>query len=158
MKKLQRPLPPQIRFTKEGFEKLKEEHEDLLKQRPPAVAELKKAREMGDLSENGYYKASRQKLNFIDGQLRRVQHALKYGKVIEANEANVVQLGRTVTLSDGTSDKIYEIVGDWEADPSIGKISLLSPIGKAIANKKVGDIITITIPAGEKQYTISSLK
>lgn len=158
MKKLQRPIPPQIRFTKEGYEKLKKEHEALLSQRPHAVSELKKAREMGDLSENGYYKASRQKLNFIDGQLRRVQHALKYGKVIESSDEDIVQVGRTVTLTDGEIEKVYEIVGDWEADPSAGKISLLSPIGKAIANKKVGDKVTIIIPAGEKIYTISTLK
>jgi transcription elongation factor GreA len=158
MKKAVRPLPPQIRFTKEGFEKLKKEHEELLKQRPPAVAELKKAREMGDLSENGYYKASKQKLNFIDGQLRRITHALKYASIIESVGVGIVEIGRTVTLSDGTNEKIYEIVGDWEADPMNGKISLLSPIGKAIADKKVGDEITIEIPAGKKSYTITALK
>lgn len=158
MKKLQRPLPPKIRFTKEGFEKLKKEHADLLAQRPHAVSELKKAREMGDLSENGYYKASRQKLNFIDGQLRRTAHALKYADIIESGGEDIVEIGRTVTLSDGKRDRVYEIVGDWEADPSAGKLSLLSPIGKAIANKKVGDEVTIDIPAGKKNFLIKGLE
>jgi transcription elongation factor GreA len=158
MKKAVRPLPPKIRFTKEGFEKLKQEHEDLLSQRPYAVSELKKAREMGDLSENGYYKASKQKLNFIDGQLRRTEHALKYADIIESGGADIVEIGKTVTLSDGKIERIYEVVGDWEADPSAGKISLLSPIGKAITNKKVGDEIVIEIPAGKKIYSITALK
>lgn len=158
MKKLQRPLPPKIRFTKEGFKKLKKEHEELLAQRPHAVSELKKAREMGDLSENGYYKASKQKLNFIDGQLRRSAHAIKYAEIIESGGTDMVQIGRTVTLSDGKIDRIYKIVGDWEADPSSGKLSLLSPIGKAIANKKVGDEVIIEIPAGKKVYKIAALK
>lgn len=158
MKKLTRPLPPKIRFTKEGFEKLKKEHEELLKQRPPAVAELKKAREMGDLSENGYYKASKQKLNFIDGQLRRTAHALKYAEIIESISSDIVEIGRTVTISDGTVERVYEMVGDWEADPSQGKLSLLSPIGKAIVGKKVGDEVTIEIPVGKKIYKITALK
>lgn len=158
MKKLTRPLPPKIKFTKEGYEKLKIEHEDLLKQRPHAVSELKKAREMGDLSENGYYKASRQKLNFIDGQLRRTAHALKYADIIESSGQDIVEIGRTVTLSDGKIERVYEMVGDWEADPSSGKLSLLSPIGKAIANKKVGDEVAIQIPAGVKHYKIIALR
>lgn len=158
MKKAVRPLPPKIRFTKEGFEKLQKEHESLLQQRPHAVSELKKAREMGDLSENGYYKASRQKLNFIDGQIRRSAHALKYAEIIEGTAANVVGIGKTVTLSDGKVDRVYTMVGDWEADPSGGKLSLLSPIGKAIIDKKVGDEVTIEIPAGTKNYKITALK
>lgn len=158
MKKAVRPQPANIRFTKEGYEKLKKEYADLLAQRPHAVSELKKAREMGDLSENGYYKASRQKLNFIDGQIRRAQYALKYAKIIESVGEDVVEIGRTVTITDGKSERVYEIVGDWEADPTNAKISLISPIGKAIANKKVGDEVIIEVPAGKKTYTITALQ
>jgi transcription elongation factor GreA len=158
MKKAVRIQPKHIRFTKEGFEKLKQEREELLKQRPDAVEHLKRAREMGDLSENGYYKASRQKLNQIDGRLRMVDHAIKYADIIEASAENVVEIGRTVTLHDGTIERIYEIVGDWEADPSAGKLSLLSPIGRAIANKKVGDEVVFEIPAGKKMLKIINLK
>lgn len=158
MKKAVRLQPDPIRFTQEGFEKLKKEHADLIDQRPHAVSELKKAREMGDLSENGYYKASRQKLNFIDGQIRRTEYALKYAQIIESSADPVVEIGKTVTLSDGERERVYEIVGDWEADPSAGKISLLSPLGKAVANKKVGDGVVMEIPAGKKVYTVISLK
>lgn len=150
--------PAHIRFTKEGYKKLKKEYEDVKKQRQPAVEELRKARDMGDLSENGYYKASKQKLNFIDSQLQRISYALKFADIIESVSDDIVEIGRTVTLSDGKVEKVYEIVGDWEADPMNGKISLLSPIGKAITDKKVGDEITIEIPAGKKVYKITALK
>lgn len=156
--KVVRPQPQHIRFTKEGYEKLKQEYEDVKKQRPAAVAELKKARGMGDLSENGYYKASRQKLNFIDGQLQRLAYALKFSDIIESSGEDIVEIGKTVTISDGKAEKTYNIVGDWEADPMNGKISLVSPIGKAIALKKTGDEVTIEIPAGTKTYRISEIK
>jgi transcription elongation factor GreA len=157
MKKAVKIQPAHIRFTKEGFEKLKKEREELLAQRPDAVFHLKTAREMGDLSENGYYKASRQKLNQIDSRLRMVEHAIKYADIIEGSSDNVVEIGKTVTLSDGKVDRVYELVGDWEADPSSGKLSLLSPIGKAIGGKKVGDEVVIEIPAGKKIYKITKL-
>src|SRR5437773_5946825 len=109
-----------IRFTKEGFEKLKQEYADLLKQRPAVVLDLKTAREMGDLSENGYYKASRAKLSFIDGQIFRLDMQIKHAIVIEENTGNGVSIGSSVTLSDGENERTYTIVGDMEADPSNG--------------------------------------
>ena len=109
-----------IRFTKEGYAKLKEEYNDLLRQRPLAVEDLKKAREMGDLSENGYYKESRLKLNFIDGRLRRFSDYLRRADIIDTDgtrlEIDTVYIGSTVTLSDGKSERTYQIVGDLEAN------------------------------------------
>src|SRR5688500_2877627 len=116
-----------IRFTKEGFEKIKQEYEDLLKQRPLVIEDLQKARELGDLKENGYYQASRQKLNYIDGRLFKIKMDLKYAEVIEESASNGIGIGKKVTLYDGEKEITYQIVGDFEANPSEGKISLLSP-------------------------------
>ena len=77
---------------------------------------------------------------------------------IESTAVNVVEIGRKVTLQDGKIERMYEIVGDWEADPSAGKLSLLSPIGRAIVNKKVGDEVVLQIPAGEKILKITALE
>src|SRR6185369_3952984 len=121
----------QIRFTKEGFEKAKQEYEDLLKQRPAVVEDLKKAREMGDLKENGYYQASRQKLSAIDGRLFRLKMDMKYAVIAETSSEDGVSIGSTVTVSDGEKELLYTIVGDFEANPGEGKISLLSPLGRA---------------------------
>lgn len=147
-----------IRFTKEGYEKLKKEYADLIKQRPLAVADLKKAREMGDLSENGYYKESKFKLNFIDGRLRRFSDYLKRAEIIDTDgtklQIDTVYIGSTVKLSDGKWQKTYQIVGDLEAQPSEGKLSLLSPIGRAIVGKSLNAEVEVTTPAGKFSYKI----
>lgn len=150
-----------IRFTKEGYEKLKEEYQDLLKQRPLAVLDLKTAREMGDLSENGYYKESKSKLNFIDGRLRRFSDYIKRADIVDADGTKLpidtVYIGSTVNLSDGKREKTYQIVGDLEAQPSEGKLSLLSPVGRAIMGKKLDTEVEIETPAGKFAYKITKI-
>ncbi len=147
----------QVRFTKEGYEKLQNEYKDLQNLRPLAVEDLKKAREMGDLSENGYYKAARSKLSFIDASLRRISISLKLATVVTAGGENSVNIGSIVTLTNQKEQVTYNIVGDLESNPSKGKISLLSPIGKAIAGKRVGDEVVISIPAGYITYSITKV-
>lgn len=150
-----------IRFTKQGYEKLKEEYNDLLRQRPFAVEDLKKAREMGDLSENGYYKESKFKLNFIDSQLRRFTDYLKRADIIDSDgqklPIDTVFIGSKVTLSDGEKEKTYQIVGDLEAQPSEGKLSLLSPVGRAIVGKSLNSEVEIETPAGTFAYKITKI-
>ena len=143
-----------IRFTKKGFETLKKTYEDLKNSRPAAVLDLKKAREMGDLSENGYYKAARAKLSEIDRNLRKFLIELKSADVVESSVSNKVGIGRTVKLSDGKKEIIFQIVGDLEADPKHRKISLLSPLGQALERKKVGDRAEIITQSGKISYKI----
>lgn len=146
-----------IRFTKKGFDKLKIDYENLIRERPAAVIDLKKAREMGDLSENGYYKSARSKLSLIDRHLRKLSTFLKKAKIIEYTNNKSVCIGSVVTLCNGKNEVEYEIVGDIEADPVNKKISLLSPIGKAIAGKRVGDKVIIEIPKGKTSYTMKKI-
>lgn len=146
-----------IRFTRKGYEKLKKEYENLLKERPAAVLDLKKAREMGDLSENGYYKASRAKLSEIDRNTRKILLNLKRALVVDDSKRDYAGIGSTIRLSDGRKEMIYYIVGDLEADPDLGKISLLSPIGRAIENKKAGDAIKVYTPSGKINYKILAI-
>lgn len=146
-----------IRFTKEGFEKAQQEYDDLLKQRPAVIEDLQKARELGDLKENGYYQASRQKLTYIDGRLFRLKMDLKYADVIETKTGSGVSIGSTVTLSDGENERIYTIVGDFEANPAEGKISLLSPLGKALEGKNAKEEVNLNLPKGKITYKIISV-
>ncbi len=146
-----------IRFTKEGFEKLKKDYEDLKNERPDAVEHLRKARDMGDLSENGYYKASKAKLSSIDGRLWKMSMDIKHALVIEDSKNSGVDIGKTVTLKNEQREMTYQVVGDLEANPAEGKISLLSPIGKAVAGKQVNDEVKISTPSGEVAYTIIKL-
>lgn len=152
---MQQPKP--ILFTKAGFDTIKKEQEDLLASRPAAVEDLKKAREMGDLSENGYYKGARAKLSSIDHRLRVLAHMIRFAKVQEVGATGVVEIGATVHLKSDNGEIAYMIVGEQEANPSEKKISHVSPLGKALLGKKKGDVIHFETPRGTTIFTITSL-
>lgn len=137
-----------IPFTKEGYQKLLEDRAMFLAARPEAVENLRKSREMGDLSENGYYKASRQQLSFLDSRIRRVERLIKLAKIITPTR---------VKLSDGKNGYEYEIVGGYESDPTKHTISEQSPLGRAVIGKKAGDVVEVIAPGGVKKYTILSV-
>lgn len=143
-----------IPFTKIGYQKVLEEKAKLLAQRPEAVDHLKKSREMGDLSENGYYKASRAKLSSIDARLRRVERLVRLGRVVETMGTDVVGIGNLVTITDGTNQFAYTLVGGYESDPAQKTISHISPLGRAIVGRKKNDEVDVFAPSGKKTYTI----
>jgi transcription elongation factor GreA len=103
---------------------------------------------MGDLSENGYYKASRQQLTFLDSRIRRVERLIRLAKIMESTH---------IKISDGTNEYKYEIVGGFESDPTKHTISQQSPLGRAIQGKKTGDVVDVHTPNGIKKYTIVSI-
>lgn len=156
MKSFNHKIDP-IPFTQAGFDKLVEEKERLIGERPEAVEHLKKAREMGDLSENGYYKSSRQKLNQIDARLRYLNHMIRYGTIIESKQTGVVDLGSTVVLELEGKEITYTIVGGEESNPSQGTISYKSPLGKALLGKRVGEKIIYQAPAGVITYRVCQI-
>lgn len=147
-----------IRFTKEGYQKLQDTYQGLLNERPLAVADLKKARDMGDLSENGYYKAARMKLSSLDSQIFHAKMQLRQAKVIVNTKVGLVSIGSTVIITDGEEEKVFSIVGDYEADPKKNMISARSPIGKALVGKRVGEEAIIHAPAGEMRYKVVKIK
>lgn len=145
------------RFTKSGYENLKKDYEELKAQRPAAVEDLRKAREMGDLKENGYYKASRQKLNSIDANLARMSYNIKFGTIVEDSVSDGIGIGSTVLFLINGNEKKYQFVGDLEASPSEGKLSLLSPIGRAVEGKKIGDEVIVHTPSGNVSYKVKEI-
>ena len=138
----------QILFTKSGFEKIKQENEELLKSRPFAVADLKRAREMGDLSENGFYKGARLKLSQIDSKLRHLKMLLRYGVIKDSKKTDTIDIGCNVTVLFGKEKQFFIIVGGFESNPEENKISYISPIGKALMGKKINESFIVTIPSG----------
>ncbi len=158
MKKIFVKKETTIPFTREGYENVLQEQKKYLEERPSAVENLRKAREMGDLSENGYYKASRARLSFIDAQLRRLDRLRKLGRIVSSSGTDHVDIGNTVRISDGGREETYMIVGGYESDPSKKTISHLSPIGKALMNRHVGQTVTVVVPVGIKTYTILSIE
>lgn len=148
MKKLLHKREPQIPFTQEGYQKLLDDRKKFLAARPEAVKNLSESRAMGDLSENGYYKASRQQLSFLDSRIRRVERLIRLAKILEPVR---------VKISDGTNEYEYEIVGGYESDPIKHTISQQSPLGRALMGKKSGDTVEVITPKGIKKYTLLSI-
>lgn len=143
-----------VRFTKSGLEELNREYQTLQEKRKIAVSELKTARELGDLSENAAYKVARTKLSGIDRRIVQISILLRKATVSEVRQDGMVGIGNTVKLQMDNKISIFEIVGTYESDTQRGKISHVSPLGKALMNKRKGDVVQITVPAGVKTYFI----
>jgi len=151
------PQPKRIPFTAKGYQDVLDEKKKLLSERPEAVENLRKAREMGDLSENGYYKASRAKLSTLDARLRHLERLIRYGKIVESANTGFIDIGSTVTINDGAKESTFTIVGGYESDPNKHTISYLSPIGKALMGKREKEIVFVVVPSGTVKYTVSSI-
>ena len=149
-----------IQLTQKGHDDLQKEHDDLLKnKKPQAIDRLQKARGMGDLSENSEYTAAKEELAFVEGRIREIQTILDQAEVVENHSAgNIIDVGSSVVVEHNGSQDTFQIVGEFEADPMNKKLSRTSPIGQALMNKKVGDLVEITIPVGKVQYKIIEIR
>jgi transcription elongation factor GreA len=147
-------------LTKQGFENLKKELEELKSiKRPQAVDRLSKARSMGDLSENSEYSAAKEELAFVEGKIQEIEEILKDAQIVEINNnSNTVQLGSSVVVEINGQKEKFEIVGEFEADPLNKKLSHTSPIGQALTGKKVGDWVEVEVPAGKIKYKVIDIK
>lgn len=143
-----------IKFTKEGFEKVKKDLADLEEKRKVAVINLQKAREMGDLSENGAYKAARFELSGIDREIRLKKINLRFGEVVENVKSENLDFGNKVIVEYDGKKTEYTLVGPQESDPRVGKLSVESPIGRALVGKKIGEEVKVNLPSGQKKYKI----
>lgn len=146
-----------IKYTVEGFEKLKEEYDYLKNVRRQEVKVLlKEARSFGDLSENSEYDEARDQQAKVESRIAELEYLMKNAEIIDTDAVkNVVSLGSTVIIeyADGAT-KEYILVGSNEVDPLNGKISDRSPIGMAVIGHKKGDNVTIETPVGEKDVKI----
>jgi len=147
-------------LTKEGFEKLKKELNELIKiKKPYAIERLHKARAMGDLSENSEYTAAKEELAFVEGRILEIEEILKTVQVVEnRKKSNLVEIGASVVIEVNGKKELFQIVGEFEADPMEKKLSHTSPIGKALIGKTVGDQVEVNVPAGKIRYKIIEIK
>lgn len=148
-------------LTKEGYENLQAELENLLNSERKAVAErIKTAKEYGDLSENSEYSDAKEQQSFVEGRILEIEHILKNAEIIDESHLNCsdVKVGCTVHLEAEDKELKYRIVGSTEADPTKGYISNESPIGKALIGKKKGDLVEVSVPAGVTKYKIREVK
>lgn len=148
-------MKKQFKLTSEGIAELKAELAELIGNRSDVAERIKTAREFGDLSENAEYSAARQDQDRAESRISEIDHILKNAEVIaQPKKKDVVELGNTVVLQDGKTEKTFTIVGSVEADPLSGKISNESPIGQALLGKKLGEKVEINLPAGTTSYDI----
>lgn len=143
-----------IAFTPEGFAEKQREQEALEARRLSALEELNTARELGDRSENGAYKAARWKLAGIDRQLRHLRDVLSRAQVQKRRHADIVEIGATVELDINGTIRQFRVVGPEESTGGEGTLSIVSPIGRAIANRKAGEQAVARTPAGEVLVSI----
>lgn len=151
-------------MTVEGEQRLREEVAQLkTTARPNIVREIAAAREHGDLRENAEYHAAKEQQGFIEARIRDIEAKLADSQIIDImriRPTGKVVFGSTVTLSDCDTDETmrYKIVGEDEADLKFGKISVMSPIARAIIGKSEGDSVMVETPAGDHEYTVDQVE
>ena len=150
-------------MTPGGYEKLKQELDRLRKvERPKNIREIEEARSHGDLSENAEYHAAKERQGWIDVRIREIETKLAQAEVIDTGglSSDKVVFGATVTLSDvETGDKkTYMLVGEHESDLKNGRISVQSPVGRALIGQQVGATVTVKTPARTIEYEILSIR
>ena len=148
-----------VPFTIEGFQKLKEELERLLKEdRPKNIKDIAEARAHGDLSENAEYHAAKERQSFIEGRIQEIQTKIAMADVIDTSKItqSKIAFGAKVKVVDVDAEEEYEftLVGTDEANVKTGKISISSPVGRALIGKEVGDTATVKAPARTIEYEI----
>lgn len=152
-----------IPITKGGYEKIVEEVTHLKKvERPAIIAKIAEARSHGDLSENAEYHAAREKQSFIEGKIEYLDGVIANAEVIDVAKlsGDKVLFGATVKLLDNDTDEeaTYTLVGEVESDPDNGKISITSPIGRALIGRMLDDDVTVQTPGGAREYNILEVK
>ncbi|OGY15634.1 MAG: hypothetical protein A2784_04445 [Candidatus Chisholmbacteria bacterium RIFCSPHIGHO2_01_FULL_48_12] len=150
-----------VHLTRQGFEELNQELQQLTGTKLPAAIErVAKAREFGDLAENSEYHNAREDLAMLEGRVEELQALLKRVVIINGSRAKIktiVDLGCQVVVVGNGQTQTFEIVGEWEADPTQKKISTQSPLGKALMGKKVGETAEFEAPVGKILYTVKKI-
>lgn len=150
-----------IKLTKAGLVELKKELEELRGvKRPKIVERLANARGQGDLSENSDYQSAKEELEFLDGRIDELEEVIKNAEVVSVTgrDGHLVNLGTKVTVRVNGGKTVFDIVGEWEADPVNKKIAHDSPLGMALIGKKVGDKAEVEAPAGKVIYEILAIE
>ncbi len=146
-------------MTLSGVNRLKEELKRLKSvDRPRNVRDIEEARAHGDLSENAEYHAAKERQGFIDGRMKLLEDAIARSEVIDVTRfaGDKIRFGATVKLADSDSgaEVKYRLVGELEADIKAGRVSITSPIARAMIGREVGDTVVVQAPGGAREYEV----
>lgn len=152
-----------VPMTLDGFNQLEAELKRLkTEERPDVIKAIAVAREHGDLSENAEYHAAKERQAFIEGRVGELEEKIALAEVIDVSKLSgkTVKFGAKVTLADEDTDEeiTYQIVGEHEADIKGGRLSVSSPLGRALISKTVGDSVEVTTPKGAKSYEVIKVR
>jgi transcription elongation factor GreA len=148
-----------VPMTTGGYEDLLDEVKRLKTiERPAVIKAIEEARSHGDLSENAEYHAARDKQSFIEGRLAELEDKIARAEVIDVTlmSGDIIRFGAQVTVADEDTDEeaTYQIVGEDEADIAAGRLSVTSPLARALIGRQTGDEVEITTPGGPKGYEV----
>jgi|TARA_R110000787_G_scaffold69570_5_gene154713 transcription elongation factor GreA len=151
-----------IPLTAAGYKKLDSELKHLKSvERPSIIRAISEAREHGDLSENAEYHSAKEKQSFIEGRVKELEGVISLAEVINpAKMSGTVKFGATVHLVDENTDekKVFQIVGEYEADIEQGRLNMKSPLARALIGKDEGDSVEVRTPGGDKAYEITQIE
>lgn len=150
-------------MTAPGLQRLEEELRQLKSaERPAIIRAISEARTHGDLSENAEYHAARERQSFIEGRIAELEEIIASAEVIDPSglSGDHVKFGAQVRLVDEETEKesTYQIVGVHEADIKLGRLSVSSPLAKALIGKKAGDLVSVPAPGGDRSYEILDVR
>jgi len=152
-----------IPMTTEGHQRLQDELKNLVRvERPKVVQDIAEARSHGDLSENAEYDAAKDRQGFVEGRIKELNHKIAMAQVIDPAtiKSDKIVFGAKVTLFDIDTEQevTYQIVGEDEADIKVGKISIGSPVGRALIGHSVDEEVNIVVPSGVKVYEVTHIE
>jgi transcription elongation factor GreA len=152
-----------VPMTVEGYRALDEELKRLKTlERPAVIAAIAEARAHGDLSENAEYHAAKERQGWIEGQIADIEDRMARAQVIDVSKlsGSQIKFGATVSVIDEDTEEAarYQIVGEHEADVKSGRVSITSPIARAIIGKETGDVVEVLTPSGAKAYEITKVE
>ena len=152
-----------VPITREGLERLRQElHIIVTVDRPKNIKAIEEARSHGDLNENAEYHAAKERQSFLEGKINELEMAISRSEVIEiSNEpAENIIFGSTVELKNLVNNQTvtYQLVGPYESNPEDGKISIISPLGKALIGNEEGDYVKLKTPGGVQEFEILEIK
>ena len=157
-------MSDRIPMTETGYEKLEEELRRLKsEERPQNVRDIEEAREHGDISENAEFHAAKERQSHIDGRIRQVEDRMARAQIIDTSAEETpteIRFGVTAVLLDAESEEevTYTLVGEDESDASEGKISVTSPIARALLGKRVADSISVRVPKGTREFEVLEIR
>ncbi|HEV7679426.1 MAG TPA: transcription elongation factor GreA [Candidatus Dormibacteraeota bacterium] len=148
-------LDKPVLLTKEGLDKMQQELDELRTTRRSEIAErIKYAKEFGDISENSEYEDAKNEQGMVEGRILTLEKMIRNAVLIEEHHDGVVKVGSVVKVKDDFGQETYTIVGPAEVDVAAGRISMESPVGKALMGHKGGETVSVPTPAGARSVKI----